>query len=117
LENMRTAKIIGDPTSNNPAFNIDNPLFWLRMTSDQVEQSTGIGQIWGRAFNLLAAQGGAGNIGIVSSLDHSNSVANFEIDYTPPEHTRRLSTRSRTICRNSGGIGQICIETPSIRAH
>lgn len=84
LWNLRVAKILGDKL--NGGFNINDPnqaaAYWLRLTSEQVEQSTGVGQIWERPFSFFKAQGGAGNIGLVTSLDHANSAVNFETDYT-----------------------------------
>lgn len=80
LVNVRVAKVIGDP--QNPQFNLQNPRFWLRLASDQVEALTNV-PIYAVPYNFaaLAAQGAVGNIGFVTSLDHGNSATNFEIDY------------------------------------
>src|SRR5262249_11221826 len=82
LIDLRVAKVAGDTT--NVQFNLLNPLFWLKLLSDQVEASTGTGQIWGMPFNFFAGAGGAGNLGVVSDLDHKGlnpPGADFEIDY------------------------------------
>jgi len=72
LVDVRAAKIAGDYTASaNPA----NPLYWMFFQSDQVQQPP-------YTYNnpLLAAVGfypfpnGAGNIGVVSSLDHRNDA-------------------------------------------
>jgi len=75
LVNVRVAKVVGDENTN-PA----DPQYWVRLVSDQVEPLSNL-PIFGVPFNFLAAQGAAGNLGIVTTLDHSNSATNFEIDY------------------------------------
>ncbi len=84
LVNLRTAKISWPV---NPATNQPVPLQqalqdshnWTGFKSDQVESGTGAGVVWGPSFNLLGAPG-AGNIGVVSTLDHKN-VDNTKVDY------------------------------------
>lgn len=93
LVNVRVAKIIG-VMGANPA----DPTFWARLMSDQVEPNASLtfvnGQwrttlpsppIWAVPFNFLSGQGGTGNIGVVSSLDHGNSSAipNWDHNFWP----------------------------------
>ncbi len=78
LVNLRVAKVAAPAGAD-----VTNPNFWASLVSDQVEPSTGVGAISGVPFFPLAGQGGTGNIGIVSVLDHARgSNPQFEIDYT-----------------------------------
>ncbi|HSV74029.1 MAG TPA: hypothetical protein VLH79_09745 [Chthonomonadales bacterium] len=74
LVNVRVAKIIGNARTDPR-----DRRFWAALTSDQVETRTDVGRIWGVPFFPIS--GAAGNIGMVTSLDHPNSAMNFEIDY------------------------------------
>jgi|GEM_PF-2549854 len=67
LLDLRVAKLIGNNTAPT------NIASWLGLTSDQVPISTGVGQLWAPGFNTNGPPA-AGNIGIVSSLDHSITV-------------------------------------------
>ena len=75
LVNVRVAKVIGN-AQTDPR----DPRFWAALTSDQVETRTQVGRIWGVPF-FPSIAGAAGNIGMVTSLDHPNSALNYEIDY------------------------------------
>lgn len=84
LVNVRVAKVVGGPGVTG--FDERNPAFWMRLTSDQVTPSSfGLVSppIFATSFSFVA--GGAGNLGVITSLDHARTkigpAGQFEINY------------------------------------